>query len=235
LQAVVDPASGETGFNVELGGYFSIKRNVMSLSGDTFLTQDQVVPYCKALLEVFRDNGGREDRQKARLMWLVEEWGVERFRLAIADRMGQALRTEVHVAYGDVWERRDVMGIHPQKQEGMFWVGAVVPAGRMLPSDFAALADVADRCASRRRAALAKPAQPRRARRCRCSVPNAFPNVGRQVRRRHGAADRGGERGHPQRARGQPGGAAAGAHLPEVPHPRRRAWRRRRRLDPRVH
>ena len=39
---------------MELGGYFSVKRNTMSINGDTFLTVDQVVPYCKALLEVFR-------------------------------------------------------------------------------------------------------------------------------------------------------------------------------------
>lgn len=44
----------QVGFNVELGGYFSVKRNTMSIDGDTFLTYDQVVPYCKALLEVFR-------------------------------------------------------------------------------------------------------------------------------------------------------------------------------------
>ena len=42
------------GFNLELGGYFSVKRNTMSIWGDTFLAQDQVVAYCKALLEVFR-------------------------------------------------------------------------------------------------------------------------------------------------------------------------------------
>lgn len=39
---------------MELGGYFSIKRNAMSIPGDTFLAVEQVVPYCKALLEVFR-------------------------------------------------------------------------------------------------------------------------------------------------------------------------------------
>lgn len=54
LQAVRDPASGEVGFNVEVGGYFSIKRNTMSIPMDTFLAQDQVVPFCQALLEVFR-------------------------------------------------------------------------------------------------------------------------------------------------------------------------------------
>ena len=44
----------QVGFNVELGGYFSIKRNAVSMDGDTFLTQAQVVPYCQALLEVYR-------------------------------------------------------------------------------------------------------------------------------------------------------------------------------------
>lgn len=42
------------GFNLEVGGYFSIKRNVVSIDGDTFIREDQVVAYCKALLEVFR-------------------------------------------------------------------------------------------------------------------------------------------------------------------------------------
>lgn len=42
---------------MELGGYFSIKRNAVSMDGETFLTQDQVVPYCKALLEVYRCAG----------------------------------------------------------------------------------------------------------------------------------------------------------------------------------
>lgn len=48
------PATGEVGFNLEVGGYFSVKRNTMSIPGDIFLTPDQVVPFCKAVLEVFR-------------------------------------------------------------------------------------------------------------------------------------------------------------------------------------
>lgn len=42
-----------------------------------------------------RDHGARDDRQKARLMWLVEAMGVGAFRAAIEQRMGQALRREV--------------------------------------------------------------------------------------------------------------------------------------------
>ena len=47
-------APAQVGFNLEVGGYFSIKRNVMSINGNTFVRPDQVVAYCKALLEVFR-------------------------------------------------------------------------------------------------------------------------------------------------------------------------------------
>lgn len=145
LKSVADPVSGEVGFNVEVGGYFSIKRNTMSIPMDTYLSQDQVVPFCKALLEVFRDHGNREDRQKARIMWLIEEWGVEMFRDMIAQQMGvPELKREVHVGYDDVWKRRDVLGVHPQKQEGFSWVGACVPVGRLYAADFHEFARIAD-------------------------------------------------------------------------------------------
>ena len=50
------------------------------------------------------------------------------------------------VQYDTPWERRDVLGVHPQKQEGYSWVGACVPAGRLFPEDFHAFADVAEKC-----------------------------------------------------------------------------------------
>ena len=52
---------------------------------------------------------------------------------------------QVHAAYDDVWQRRDVMGIHAQQQEGLFWAGAVVPAGRLVATDFYGLADAAEK------------------------------------------------------------------------------------------
>ena len=64
-----------------------------------------------------RDAGNREDRQKARLMWLVEACGVDQFRKNVAQYMGlDDLPGHAHVEYKDEWKRRDVIGIHPQKQ-----------------------------------------------------------------------------------------------------------------------
>ncbi len=37
--------STQIGFNLEVGGYFSIKRNAVSFDGDTFVRQDQVLPF----------------------------------------------------------------------------------------------------------------------------------------------------------------------------------------------
>ena len=145
LKAVVSP-SGQVGFNVELGGYFSIKRNTMSINGDTFITPEQVTSYCKGLMEVFRDHGERVDRQKARLMWLVEAVGVHEFRKMVAQRMGlDDLPGEVHAHYDTEFKRRDIVGIHPQKQDDKYWVGACIPAGRLTAKDFIDLANVCER------------------------------------------------------------------------------------------
>ena len=146
LKAVVHPDSGEVGFNVELGGYFSIKRNTMSIPGDTYIRPDQINDYVRSLMEVFRDLGERNDRQKARLMWLVEAVGVKEFRKLVAQRMGlEDLPGDAHVSYPDAFARRDILGIHKQKQEGKYWVGACIPAGRMFAKDFDDLAAVADK------------------------------------------------------------------------------------------
>lgn len=79
-------------------------------------------------------------------MWLVEEMGVEAFRKLIGQQMGGVeLSAGVHAKYDDVWTRRDVLGIHPQKQEGLSWAGACIPAGRLYAQDFFDFADVADK------------------------------------------------------------------------------------------
>lgn len=54
------------------------------------------------------------------------------------------LRREVHTGYDDVWVRRDVLGVHAQKQEGLSWVGLCVPAGRLQASDMDGLAALAE-------------------------------------------------------------------------------------------
>jgi len=48
---------------------------------------------------------------------------------------GTTFAPAVHASYDTPWERRDVLGVHPQKQEGLSWVGASVPSGRLQADD----------------------------------------------------------------------------------------------------
>ena len=49
-----------------------------------------------------------------------------------------------HTDGGGEWERRDVVGVHAQRQAGYVWVGAAVPAGRLEVGDLAEIARVAE-------------------------------------------------------------------------------------------
>jgi len=51
---VQDPVSGRVLFNVLVGGYFSLKRNIMSVPLGVALTEEQLIPFTVAVLRVFR-------------------------------------------------------------------------------------------------------------------------------------------------------------------------------------
>uniref|UniRef100_A0A6S9KFP9 Ferredoxin--nitrite reductase, chloroplastic n=1 Tax=Heterosigma akashiwo TaxID=2829 RepID=A0A6S9KFP9_HETAK len=143
-------AEGKMGFNVVVGGYFSIKAAVESIPLNMWVPPEAVVPLSEAFIRYFRDNGQRvKDRQKTRMMILIEQMGVEAFRAGVVAELAKldpAVETfEAVPEPEDVWEKRDLMGIHAQKQEGLSWVGVVVPAGRLFPEDVRMAADVADK------------------------------------------------------------------------------------------
>ena len=79
-----------------------------------------------------------------RLMWLIDEWGLEPFRAAVESIYGQPLLRAAAKDEVD-WDKRDHLGIYPQKQPGLNFVGLHVPVGRLTAEamlDLARLADV---------------------------------------------------------------------------------------------
>ena len=131
------------GFNVLVGGFFSIKRVAEAVPLNAWVDPRDVVPLCEAILVVFRDHGLRENRQKSRLMWLIDEWGIDRFRAEVENQLGHSLlpaapRDEIE------WHKRDHIGIHAQKQSGLNYVGLHVPVGRLYADDMFDLARIAD-------------------------------------------------------------------------------------------
>ena len=132
---------GSVGFNVLIGGGLSDGERMAS-DIDVFIRPDQAVDLCRGVAQVFGELGNRENRGLARMRYLAQELGPEGFRAALDERTNFALEPagqELTTAF-----RGDHVGVHPQKQPGLFYVGCSVPVGRMHGIDLVELARVAE-------------------------------------------------------------------------------------------
>ena len=109
---------------------------------------EEVIELSRAILTVYTENGLeeglRENRGKARLMWLIDKWGMNRFRLEIEKFLGKSLK---FAAPEDeiTQDKKYHLGVHPQKQEGYSYVGIHIPTGRLTAEwmfEISRLADV---------------------------------------------------------------------------------------------
>ena len=142
----------------------SIKRVAESVDMNLWIPADVdvAVELATAILRIFRDEGNRKDRQKARLMFLVESYGkVEEvdgharchpsYRDAIIAEMrsygnGLAERIDTQQPRPTTpYERRGHLGVHAQPQPGLSRVGIHVPVGRLSVDEARQIADLADK------------------------------------------------------------------------------------------
>jgi ferredoxin-nitrite reductase len=131
------------GFNVVIGGFFSASRVEAAVPMNVWVAPSEVVDLCAAILDVYRDHGLRANRQKSRLMWLLDDWGVDKFRTEVENQLGRALLSAA--AKDEInWDKRDHLGVYPQKQAGLNYVGIHIPAGRIFADDFTELARLAE-------------------------------------------------------------------------------------------
>jgi ferredoxin-nitrite reductase len=153
MQPCPHAETGEMGFNVVLGGYMSIKRVAESIDSNMWIKADResVVTFCQAVLRIFRDESDRKDRQKARLMWLVERYGVEGFKEAVVKEIDSydvgVVVEDTQPAPTEPYTRRELLGVHTQPN-GKSRVGIMVPAGRLSQQECRDLADLADKYSS---------------------------------------------------------------------------------------
>jgi ferredoxin-nitrite reductase len=119
---------GTLGFNLLAGGGLSDGERMAS-DIDVFVGQDQAVEITRAIAQLYGELGNRENRGLARMRYLVQELGPEGFRAELAGRA----RFDLRPAGEDLTRRYrgDHVGVHPQKEEGIFYVGLSVPVGRM--------------------------------------------------------------------------------------------------------
>ena len=117
---------GTVGFNVLIGGGLSDGERMAS-DIDVFIRPDQAVELCRGVAQLFGELGNRENRGLARMRYLAQELGPEGFRAALDERTNFALAPagrELTTAF-----RGDHVGVHPQKQPGLLYVGLLGPGG----------------------------------------------------------------------------------------------------------
>ncbi len=136
-----EQADGSVGFNVLIGGGLSDGERMAS-DIDVFIRPDQAVELCRGVAQLFGELGNRENRGLARMRYLAQELGPEGFRAALDERTKFALEPagrELTTAF-----RGDHVGVHPQKQPGLLYVGCSVPVGRMHGIELIELARLAE-------------------------------------------------------------------------------------------
>ena len=133
--------SGEVGFNLLVGGGLSDGPRMAS-DIDVFVAPDDAVEVCRAVAHVFAELGDRENRGTARMRYLVQALGPERFRSELQARTELELRPA-----GEELTRRyrgDHVGVHPQRGAGLSYVGCSVTVGRLAGSDLVEVARLAE-------------------------------------------------------------------------------------------
>ncbi|GAA1293731.1 nitrite/sulfite reductase [Pseudonocardia aurantiaca] len=143
---VVHPEHGP-GFDLWVGGGLSTNPKIAQRLG-TWVPLDEVPDVWAGVISVFRDYGYRRLRHRARIKFLVADWGVEKFRQVLEDEyLGRKLVDGPAPATPE--RPIDHIGVHKQK-DGLNYVGVAPAAGRVSGAALVALADAAEKAGSRR-------------------------------------------------------------------------------------
>ncbi|WP_030195728.1 nitrite/sulfite reductase [Streptomyces sp. NRRL S-87] len=136
------------GFDVWVGGGLSTNPKLGVRLG-TWVSLDEVPDVYEGVISIFRDYGYRRLRNRARLKFLVADWGAEKFRQILEDEyLGRKL-TDGPAPEQPVQTWRDHVGVHRQK-DGRFYVGFAPRVGRVDGATLTKIADVAERHGSGR-------------------------------------------------------------------------------------
>jgi sulfite reductase (ferredoxin) len=142
-------SNGQAGYSLRVGGGLS-KEPHLAVRLDAFVLPDQVLSVVRAVAEIFREQQRlRENRNEARLkyLFLKEGWTADSFLAELQSRLEFKLLPGVPERVpDDIF--RDHVGIHPQRQPGLSYVGASVLRGRLSGEQLEAAAELAERFGS---------------------------------------------------------------------------------------
>jgi ferredoxin-nitrite reductase len=139
------------GFGVEGGVWFRLgvggitgHRDFAKETGIVVKPED-ATQVADAIVRVFIDTGDRTNRLKARLKYVLDSMGVDKFMEAVEERLGRKLaRVPAEaVVQRPAFDRMAHVGVHKQKQDGLNWIGVVLPVGKLMADQMRGLAKIA--------------------------------------------------------------------------------------------
>jgi sulfite reductase (ferredoxin) len=136
----------EVGYSLRVGGGLSTNPH-FGLRLNAFVVPEQVVDVLRGVASIFRDADVlRQDRAKARLKFLFLEhgWTAESFQRELESRIGFRLAPAAPETPPPDHEGRDHLGLHAQKQSGLYYAGFAVLRGRISAREMHRLADLSD-------------------------------------------------------------------------------------------
>ena len=133
---------GTVGYDLWVGGGLSTNPK-LALRLGAFVEPDRVVEVWAGVTSLFRDYGYRRSRNRARLKFLMADWGPERFRQVLEDEYLTAPLPDGPAPATPPTPDRDHVGIH-QQSDGRFFVGAVPRVGRTSGRQLQRVAELAE-------------------------------------------------------------------------------------------
>ena len=139
---------GGTYYRLGLGGITG--HHDFARATDVVVRPDDATRIAEAVVRVFIAEGDRTDRTKARLKYVLDRWGVPRFLAAMEEFLGAPLLRADPAGFQPrpPQHKHGHVGVHPQKQAGLNYVGVVVPRARLPAETMRGLAAVAERFGS---------------------------------------------------------------------------------------
>ncbi len=133
-------------FRVLLAGITGHKR--FAVDSGLLIRPEECVAVAAAMVRVFNETGDRTDRKKARLCYAIERIGIEAFIARTEEKLAYPL-TRVPAELCEPPRpvtRHGYLGVHPQSQAGLYYVGVHVPVGRMTADQMDAVAAIMETC-----------------------------------------------------------------------------------------
>ena len=139
------------GFGIEPGVWFRL--GIGGITGHKdfaketgiIVKPEEATAVADAIVRLFIETGDRTNRLKARLKYVLDSMGVDKFMVSVEEKLGRKLvRAPAEaIAPRPAFDRMAHIGVHRQKQDGLNWIGVVLPLGKLTCEQMRGLARIA--------------------------------------------------------------------------------------------